>query len=293
MLAGRGDWYQTLRQPVVEPPPGVRSWMDTLVSVAYRVGISADLNKTLNTVLKLKGDLRLEGESSYNYEEIADRWAKAMFGEQYDLEWFRAKGLIKVAKDIRHAYPRPFIKGRVPLYLEHYKRMGEQVKAVTAEMGLDWWDVSDYEPLPEWRPCPGFNGDPGWDLWIVNYKVPYHTHSITYNNPWLGELSELYPGGRTIVINPQTAGSRNIADGDRIRVESADGRTLEGVARLSQGIHPEVLGTVCSQGHWAKGHPFATGRGIHYNSLIPFNLERFDFISTAIDSCVKVRVSKV
>jgi hypothetical protein len=38
--------------------------------------------------------------------------------------------------------------------------------------------------------------------------------------------------------------------------------------------------------------PIARGKGINFNSLLPIDLDHIDMISTALDHCVQVRISK-
>ena len=60
------------------------------------------------------------------------------------------------------------------------------------------------------------------------------------------------------------------------------------------GIHPEVTLVWCSAGRWAeaatqRGEP----RGIHFNSLLTMDDEHMDFVSAAVDSCLRVKITKV
>ena len=43
-------------------------------------------------------------------------------------------------------------------------------------------------------------------------------------------------------------------------------------------------------GAWAYGKPIAKGKGVHFNSLLPFDLEHIDMISTSADACERVRI---
>jgi hypothetical protein len=45
-------------------------------------------------------------------------------------------------------------------------------------------------------------------------------------------------------------------------------------------------------GHTSPGMPIARGKGINFNSLLPIDLDHIDMISTALDHCVQVRISK-
>ena len=93
-------------------------------------------------------------------------------------------------------------------------------------------------------------------------------------------------------MNADVAKKRGIKDGDTIRMESEAGSTT-GMVKLTEGIHPEVLGIAGIFGSWAKGKPVAQDTGVHFNTLLPIDLEHTDWVSGGLDSCVRVTVSKV
>ena len=60
------------------------------------------------------------------------------------------------------------------------------------------------------------------------------------------------------------------------------------------GIHPEVTAVLGSAGRWAKaatqgGEP----KGIHFNSLLTMDDEHIDFVSGAVDACLRVKITMV
>lgn len=231
----------------------------------------------------------------YSMGEITDNWAKSWFGPEHGLDWFKEHGFISFPKNIEEAYITPFGKPRIPIYLEYWIKLGEDVKRVTEEMGLTERDTSDYQPLPDWKPCPAYEEkSPDYDLYPVNYKSPFHTFSQTANNIWLNELSEYHPYTYSILINSQVAKKKGIKDRDLIRLQTNTGNQVEGIAKVTNCVHPEVVG-ICGSigGRWARGLPVAKGKGVHYNSLIPHSLERMDMMNAAVDCCMKAKVSKI
>jgi hypothetical protein len=71
------------------------------------------------------------------------------------------------------------------------------------------------------------------------------------------------------------------------------GLKVKGKIRLTQGIHPEVVGIASNYGQWAKGKPIAKGKGTHDNSLLPINVEeRTEWVSGNLDLCTKVRITR-
>jgi molybdopterin-containing oxidoreductase family molybdopterin binding subunit len=168
---------------------------------------------------------------------------------------------------------------------------GRSAAEVAGRLGHTW-DISDYQTLPVWKPCPAYHdGAPPYDLYAVNYKLPFHSLSFTTQNPWLNELSERHPYAYKILLNTATAARKGIGDGDEIWVESTAGR-VTGQAKVTECIHPEVVGIAGVFGSWARGKPVARGKGVHFNTLVPISLDRLDPISTGVDACVRVKVSR-
>lgn len=296
IMAGEGEWYWTIRQPVVEPPPGVRPWTEVLVDVAKRLGIQSRLYQVFNDFLGLDPKSRLDPEGDYTYADIVNRFMEdRMLKLGGSVDEIKEEGVWTSPKRVEEAYPRPFLGSRIPLYYEYLLDLGEKVKSVVNELGLDWWDTSDYQALPEWKPCLAHTEEKianEYDLWVSNYKTSYHAHTYTYEVAWLSELSDCYPESRAILINRKTAEKKGLKDGDSVILENILGREVVGTIRVTEGVHPEVLGVMGTQGHWTKGQQKAYKKGVHFNALIPTGFEYVDFLSAGHDACARVRVRK-
>ncbi|MBI2873975.1 MAG: molybdopterin-dependent oxidoreductase [Firmicutes bacterium] len=294
MLANCEHWYWMVRQPVSDPPPGVRHWVSVLYDLAERIGILPEYHRMINRLLKLKEPYQLDPErTGYSYEDLMDRWCRSRLGPDYSLEHHMDTGVYKEPKDVRHVYQRSFLKCRIPLYHEFFIKAGEDVRRVTAEMGIKDWETEDYEALPNWRPCPAYEEKGAHNLFLINYKVPYHAQSYTYDNVWLDDLTQGYPDARSVLINTDTAGRMGIADGDDVVIESTNGYRSRAIARVVETIHPEVAAIMGTQGHWVKGQPMARGKGVHWNAMLVYDTKRIDKVSAALDACVKVKVEKI
>ncbi|MBI4525336.1 MAG: molybdopterin-dependent oxidoreductase [Deltaproteobacteria bacterium] len=292
--AGEGYWYWMLRQPVISPRGEARSWVEVLFDLADRLDFRADLYALLNGTLDLKEPFAYKGEEKYRWDELADRWMKSWFGPEKGLSWFKENGfLITGKKNPEEAYPRAFLKPRLPIYLEYFIDAGEEIRKVTGNQGISW-DTADYQPLVDWKPCPSYEpSDPGHDLFVVNFKLPFHSLSYTSHNALLAELSEKNPYAYSILINTGTAHKKGIHSGDRIRVTSEAGYAVEGEAWLTECIHPETIGTAGCFGRKGKGLILSRGKGVHFNTLLPHSLERIDTLSAALDACVRVKVTRI
>ena len=148
-------------------------------------------------------------------------------------------------------------------------------------------------PLPFWGPCTA-HVEPRkeYDLFAVNYKLAWQAFSTTQSNPWLEDVSSHHPYAYKVWLNEETARHKGIGPGDALVVESTAGTKVMAEARLSQCIHPEVVGIASCFGHWAKGLPVARGKGPHFGTLVPFGLDHLDMVSCRIDSCARVKVHK-
>ncbi|MGH2555733.1 MAG: molybdopterin-dependent oxidoreductase [Actinomycetota bacterium] len=281
-------------KPVVRPPfegpitgrPYV-DIMQILLILAKRVGFAGDFYDRLNQVSHLKPEYALDPNGDYEYEEIVDRLLKNEYGEDKGLEWHLADGLWVDEKSVYEKYPRPFVTPRAQIYFEFMKKAGEDVRQVAYELGIPW-EAEDYQTLPDFKPCPSFRHPPPHDLYLMNLKIPQHALSHTHHNPLLTALSARHRDLASVMINPRTAAGLGIADGDRVTVETFEGRRHDAWARVTNLVHPEVLGTQGCGGGWAKGQTDE----VNFNSLLSIDAEHIDFISGALDCCISARVYK-
>ncbi|MBI4004427.1 MAG: hypothetical protein HY353_05335, partial [Candidatus Omnitrophica bacterium] len=132
-----------------------------------------------------------------------------------------------------------------------------------------------YEPR-EWQPSSEY------PLFLINWKEASQTHSRTQNNAFLAELKAT-DGLR---INAKTAAQLGIEQGDEVWVESPYGKVKMN-AELTEGIHPEVVGTQHGWGHWAMGR-IAKGRGAHTGFLAPTKACPLSGQSLNKEICVRV-----
>src|SRR3989338_2453648 len=291
-VAGEAVGFCQIQQGVVEPPEGVRSVGEVMTEIYQRVGILDEVYQALNNVKGLKPAYSLEPGKRYSMEEVSDRIAKSRFGAEYGWNWFKENGVLVWPRSVDERYPGRFIKARIALYLENFIERGEELGAVLKEMGLAW-DLSDYEPLPHWRPCESYEkmrrGE--IDAVGVNYKLPYAYGAHGNANPWINELCEKLPHSYGALINKRLAQKKGIKDGDPIWLESPV-KKVRAVARVTECVHPEVIGIAGNAGHWAKGKPLSMGKGVNFNGLLPYGFEVIDVISSALDQCAPLKVYK-
>ncbi len=292
--SGEGSHATYGAKPAVHPPfehPFEGEYVDLMqvfLEVAKRAGFLNDFNEAINTIAGLKGENRLDLETEYAYEEIVDRLLKNELGPEHDLQWFLEDGLWSEEKTIREKYPRPFMEGRSPVYFEFMKHAGEDLRKVTQELGIPW-ETGDYQVLPDWKPGPSFHREPPHDLIVINMKVANHALSHTHSNPLLLSLSARHNDLRTVWINTRTAAARGVEDGDRVTIETFEGREQTATARVTELIHPEVLATQGCGGGWTDS---TTREEVNFNALLAIDEDHIDFLNGALDSTVSARIFK-
>ena len=288
---GAHDFHWQIRQPVVEPAAGVRQPAEVMQEIGDRLGILGDMYRLLNHTYMLEGNDKLETGKRYQAADVLDRAARSWFGEDRGLDWFRKNGVIRLPRDVEEAYIGPFLKARVPVYLEHFLDRGEELKKVMGQLGLDW-DYSDYKPLSDWMPCDSYAAIQGgeYDLIAVHYKFPYVYGSYGNENPWIDEICER-TNAYSILLNESVGKTKGLRDGDSVWLESPV-KKVRATVKLTQCIHPEAVGVGGHFGHWSPGMPIARGKGVNFNSLVPTDIGHIDKISTALDHCVPVKVFK-
>lgn len=289
-------WNFGFQQPILEPYGSSRHWLEVLWELGHKIGIQKKMYAAFNATAHLPESKGLDLNRTYSWEELCDVWAKGLCGEDHGLDYFKKHGYYEIARrSAKETYPRIYHRGRIPLYLEHFLEAGKQVGKVTRELGLEW-DTSDYIPLVEWRPCdsfPGNSSDSEYDLFAVNHKLTFATFTFCAENNWLNDIAERDGKIYNVGINAETATRKGIREGDAIHIESSHGATAVGIARLTEGIHPEAISIPGVLGRKITANSRSRGRGVHYNSLIRYTFDQMDMLSAALDACVRVRISKL
>jgi anaerobic selenocysteine-containing dehydrogenase len=124
---------------------------------------------------------------------------------------------------------------------------------------------------------------------------PYRvTRPLRRTNPRKGPGID--PGWETISWENalEAAKRKGMKNGDWVEVETDSGKKAQGRLKLTHAIHPEVASVWASAGRWANSATQGKGPlGIHFNSLLTLDDEHLDFVSAAIDSCLRVKISKL
>ena len=291
-VCGEGVAFHAVQQQVIQPPETVRLPMDVMQDVYERAGILDDVLLALNKGLKLKAPYLLERGKRYAAEEILDRQAKSMYGPEHGWDFFKENGVLVWERSVRERYPGAFIEGRIPVYMENYVDRAEELRVVLAEMRLDW-DLRDYDPLPKWMACEAYGQLERGEIHAigVHYKLPYVYGGQGNANPLIDELCEKLPQAYGALVNTRLARSLGIADGDWVWLQSPV-RNARVRAHVTECVHPQVIGIAGHAGHWAKGKERTKGKGVNFNSLLPYDVAHMDTFSSAVDMCAPLTLRK-
>lgn len=287
-----------LRQPVIAPIFGQMPEYEVILELGRRLQLKDAEGKEFFSGLKYEDYLSRMLEQSpakLDLEELKALpgavWVDAR-GTQYEkhkreLPSERTRDAVVVGDGV---YDKPPDKGgkRIGLFQDGRFVQGFPTPSGKIEFHAAWLETKKdgngqlIDPLPvyqprEWQPTTEF------PLYLINWKEASHTHSRTMNNPWLMELK----GNNPLVMNAKTAGRLQIKDGDEVWVESPYAQA-KAVVKLTEGIHPEVVGWQHGFGHWAMGR-VAKGKGTNTGQFLPTKSDSLAGQSLNKECCVRVR----
>lgn len=142
-------------------------------------------------------------------------------------------------------------------------------------------DGNPVNALPAYNPR-AWQPDSEYPLYLINWKEASHTHSRTQNNAWLVEVGPSNP----LKMNTKTAAKLGLKDGETVWVESKYGKMMS-TLKVSEGIHPDVVGALHGFGHWALGG-IAKGRGSFDGGLRPTKADPLGGQALHKECCVRV-----
>jgi molybdopterin-containing oxidoreductase family iron-sulfur binding subunit len=170
------------------------------------------------------------------------------------------------------------------------KRSQKDVGHILGELKVE--ARGDKAFLPHFEKPRWIGEEKEYPFHLINYKLMTMAEGRGANQPYLQEIigPHLYERWDSWVeINPETAKSLGIKDGDPIWVESPAGK-LKSRARLFPGTHPKCIHIPYGQGHTAYGR-WAKGRGINPNDLL---VREYDYLGGFVAySSTRVKVYKV
>lgn len=248
-----------LRVPAIKPLYDTKYFGDTLIEIGKRMkGLMGEYYKALkdseNVIRHLaKGFEKDPGDNGVkdfeSWKEKGVWFKKPYLWQQRNGEFFEWDG---------QAYARPMKPEDVKKKLMPTESGKFEFRSSKLEHSADWIAAKTGRdkaklmfPIWEEPKHPG-----GGDLYLVTPKVALHAEGRGGNLPVAISLLQPTMGGRDqvyIEIHPDTAKKRGIADGDRVRIKSSTGHSIEGQCRTFQGVRPDTLVFPMEHGHWAHG----------------------------------------
>ena len=301
----RGIYGLNFRYPVVKPLYNTRQGDDVLLDLSRRIGIHPKAYGMLNGMWRLKDPYKLNPGQKYTWEQIVDRKLRSDYDDDKGLEYFKKNGSTWTIRRLPlektyNYYFHPMGETRIPIYFEHLKAAGDSLRGNLARVGavVPGWDMEDYffhfQPLIHWKPTHLDSAPKDNDLFIVNWKTPFVQFGLAGNveNPWFHEIATQFdPYQMTILINRATARKRGLKDGDKVLVESQWGK-MDGVLKLTELIHPEVIGVAGNFGRRSLHMNPISRIGPNFNQLLSPDEGTIDPIGGGLCNTARVKLTR-
>lgn len=247
-----------IRTPAIKPLYDTKTFGDVIVEIGKRIkGPTGEYYKKIgNTENIIKwmcegfkdkpGDNGVNDFESFKAKGVWYRKPYAYLQERGVFYEWDGKGYNTVlTPDMVKQKVMPTPSGKFEIKageLEHYAEYLDKHFGLSAERS----------PFPQWvEPVrPG-----GGDLFFVTPKLAGQAEGRGGNLAHAAAMIQPTQGGNRNVyleINPATAKTRGIADGDRVRIKNSVGQ-IEGIARHFDGIRPDTVALPMIHGHWARG----------------------------------------
>lgn len=284
------------RMPIVEAKGNCPSALDTFGALAAKAGKTAEYSAALNDYYKLADEYKLDGKEQITAERVCDAALKSLAGKDRGIDWFRENGVLTRERKADEVYVfAAGMEGRIPLYFDFMLEAKEKIEAEVDKLGI-YWETDDYIPLPEFMPCLDHEvEEEGFDLFPVYWTNAINTDTWQVENAWINEINELDDTTYFLEINAATGAAKGIKSGDKVRLSNRDGDVVEGVAVLTEFVHPECVASV--GGHLnAKSdyQPIGKTKGTAVNHLVPAgDPKRMEYVGSGVDQCVRCKLEKI
>jgi anaerobic selenocysteine-containing dehydrogenase len=192
-------------------------------------------------------------------------------------------------------YYRPWEGMRLNFYIEDLIKEREQLREKMTALQvpyIDEWPFEDYAGLPSSRLDPIHEEPAEYDMYGITFKDIQLNFGESLSNPWIKDIVYRDPVHTGLLINPKTAESKGLADGDIVRVNSPYGK-LYGRLTTSQGVHHETLCISNALSRTKTENRFAAMAGGHYNDLLSYDMSQTDGASGQPETSVKLKITKL
>ncbi|MEW6660785.1 MAG: molybdopterin-dependent oxidoreductase [Bacillota bacterium] len=257
-------------QPVTRVYPEPRAVEDVLIEIGKRMGLpgvganafpgGSSLNRAEDFYLKLVANIAHDGQPVPDAGEeemrvFVETRQKAL-GETFDLkawqqavkpeEWRKVVYVLNRGGRFEpqgNEYQGDYLKYRLAGQVNFYDE--------GVAKGKNSYSGEFFDGLPRIAPVAYYNGKPvdsDYPLALIDWKARHLGTHRTISSPWLREIE----AENLLWIHPADAQPRGIKNGDRVKIKSSI-YEVEGVALVTQGIKPGVVGSCYNYGHTAYG----------------------------------------
>lgn len=271
-----------LVQPVAETPYETRHTGEVLLELARRLEGSVRDSfpwKNFQTVLeeRLKGIFAAERGTLFTGEE-----------ETVQVRLFEERGWWVPSFGAWGKFWEDFRK-RGGWWDPHYPFAETRKVYQTPSRKFEFYSQTFHSFVPHFE-SPKFEGSPAeFPFYLNPFRLLVLSAPEAASSPWLLEALSVQNGvgwDSWVEINPKTAASLGIREGDGVWVVSPSGK-LKLRAKLYEGAGPEVVNIPLGLGHDGFGR-YAGGIGVNPNILIPDAQERLSGHPVRFGTRVKV-----
>ena len=146
------------------------------------------------------------------------------------------------------------------------------------EMSIGAFKLHGRQGVPTWIP-PLVAPKAGNEFRLIHGKQPWHSHSVTSNNPYLMAITKSYHG-TWMWMNKDRASSLGIANGDTVTLEtkmdySTEIRTVtkQVKVKVTELLHPECVWLPSGYGNFSPQAGYGYRQGVNYNDFAPARVE--------------------
>lgn len=280
-----------IRQPVVKPQGEARDFKDICCELAERMGFPLGFRSAEEFVRQACELTPAVKEKAGGFDGMKkrgvwhDREAKPAYftyREPVDPEVLRQDGVIfDGVTGVYWNWKTARVSGEAEAKAKGYRRTPGAYRGYVAQQfgdavyrGFtpDRFNKSGYfelyspilkdenlPPLPTYAPIPEHQDLKAGELILTTFRVNVQTLSRTQNCRWLDEINGENPGW----INPKSAATLGIADGDMIRISTRLG-AIETKAKVTENVVPGVIAISSHGGRWEYGR-YASGKKAPYS----------------------------
>ncbi len=296
------------KEPGIDILYNTRQYEDIALEIFYKLGLGPKTNMIYNDFNRIQDPkFALRPDKEYTYREMVDQTLKSFTNdESKGCEWFAENGFYMDNLPLRECYEYYLFKGRgrLPIYNWRGMKVGHALRKNMEKhnVELPGWEgkmeevYREYSAVPVWYDNYLSTPSEEFDMVCINWKISPRNLGLggQDDNVWLREVIEkLEFDDLNIQINSATAAKMGIVNGDEIIVESQHGGSVQGPVKVTDLIHPQVVGFPAQAGRYSSQLNPISKRGVNYNRLLSLDAKHVLPETGAIAISARVKIRKV